>query len=379
MSVNIKYKMDEERMLNRLFKIKENLTIQEKYLRGRWSIAILFAIVAALEFTTPSEYLFGYLYTGPILIANSRLSRLGKLQITLVAAALTLLSLFVPYGEKIALSTVANRAIGVMVLGVTGYLSDRNQQYQEAIAIAKAQLQSQQQLASIREDFVSTLSHDLKTPMLGAIETIKAFKQGKFGDLTSSQQKVLETMARSHKMTLQLVETLLDVYRNDTEGLKLQLSPVNLATLAEEVIATLIDLSAARRVYINMSYGESDFRRSLWVNGDAVQLQRVFANLLTNGINHSPRGGRVEVVMEFYSSYQVVKVLDSGLGITADELPRLFERFYQGNGDRQAKGSGLGLYLSRQIIEAHGGIIWAENKLPHGALFGFRLPAIPEK
>lgn len=366
-------------MLNRLFKIKENLTIQEKYLRGRWSIAILFAIVAALEFTTPSEYLFGYLYTGPILIANSRLSRLGKLQITLVAAALTLLSLFVPYGEKIALSTVANRAIGVMVLGVTGYLSDRNQQYQEAIAIAKAQLQSQQQLASIREDFVSTLSHDLKTPMLGAIETIKAFKQGKFGDLTSSQQKVLETMARSHKMTLQLVETLLDVYRNDTEGLKLQLSPVNLATLAEEVIATLIDLSAARRVYINMSYGESDFRRSLWVNGDAVQLQRVFANLLTNGINHSPRGGRVEVVMEFYSSYQVVKVLDSGLGITADELPRLFERFYQGNGDRQAKGSGLGLYLSRQIIEAHGGIIWAENKLPHGALFGFRLPAIPEK
>ncbi len=366
-------------MLHGLFKIKENLTIQEKYLRGRWSIAILFAIVAALEFTTPSEYLFGYLYTGPILIANSRLSRLGKLQITLVAAALTLLSLFVPYGEKIALSTVANRAIGVMVLGVTGYLSDRNQQYQEAIAIAKAQLQSQQQLASIREDFVSTLSHDLKTPMLGAIETIKAFKQGKFGDLTSNQQKVLETMARSHKMTLQLVETLLDVYRNDTEGLKLQLSPVNLATLAEEVIATLIDLSAARRVYINMSYGESDFRRSLWVNGDAVQLQRVFANLLTNGINHSPRGGRVEVVMEFYSSYQVVKVLDSGLGITADELPRLFERFYQGNGDRQAKGSGLGLYLSRQIIEAHGGIIWAENKLPHGALFGFRLPAIPEK
>ena len=266
-----------------------------------------------------------------------------------------------------------------MALGVTGYLSDRNQQYEEAIAQTKAQLQSQQQLASIREDFVSTLSHDLKTPMLGAIETIKAFGRSKFGEVTSTQQKVLETMARSHKMTLQLVETLLDVYRNDTEGLKLQLAPVNLVVLAEEVIATLTHLSAARRVYISMSYGDSDFRRSLWVNGDAVQLQRVFVNLLTNGINHSPRGGRVEVVMEFYSSYQSVKVIDSGLGITAEELPHLFERFYQGHGDRQAKGSGLGLYLSRQIIEAHGGIIWAENKLPHGALFGFRLPALPEK
>jgi two-component system, NarL family, sensor kinase len=371
--------MNELKMLKILLKIKENLGIQEKHWRGRWSIALLFAIVATLEFSTPSEYLFGYLYAGPILLANSRLSRLGKLQITLLAAVLTLLNLFIPYGENIALATVANRSIAVMALGVTGYLSDRNQQYQEAIAQTKAQLQYQQQLSSIREDFVSTLSHDLKTPMLGAIETIKAFRQAKFGEVTSAQQKVLETMARSHKMTLQLVETLLDVYRNDTEGLKLQLAPINLVALAEEVIATLIHLSAARRVYINMSYGESDFRRSLWVNGDAVQLQRVFVNLLTNGINHSPRGGKVEVVMEFYSSYQVVKVIDSGLGITAEELPHLFERFYQGDGDRQAKGSGLGLYLSRQIIEAHGGIIWAENKLPHGALFGFRLPAIPEK
>lgn len=363
-------------MFDSLLKIPKILVFQEKYLRGRWSIAILFAIVAALEFSTPSQYLFGYLYTGPILLANSRLSRLGKLQITLVAVVLTLLNLFVPYGETIALATVANRTIAVMALGVTGYLSDRNQQYQEAIAIAKAQLQSQQQLASIREDFVSTLSHDLKTPMLGAIETIKAFQRANFGEVTTSQQKVLETMARSQKMSLQLVETLLDVYRNDAEGLKLQLAPVNLTTLAEEVIATLIHLSAARRVYISISYGESDFRRSLWVNGDAVQLQRVFVNLLTNAINHSPRGGKVEIVMESYATNRVVKVIDSGLGITSDELPHLFERFYQGNGDRQAKGSGLGLYLSRQIIDAHGGIIWAENKLPLGALFGFRLPAI---
>jgi two-component system NarL family sensor kinase len=128
-------------------------------------------------------------------------------------------------------------------------------------------------------------------------------------------------------------------------------------------------------VYISLSYGESDFRKSLWVNGDTLQLQRVLANLLTNGINHSPRGGKVEVVLESGSAYQTVKVLDSGQGIAADELPHLFERFYQGHSDRQAKGSGLVLYLARQIIAAHGGTIWAENHLPHSALFGFRLPA----
>jgi two-component system NarL family sensor kinase len=69
-----------------------------------------------------------------------------------------------------------------------------------------------------------------------------------------------------------------------------------------------------------------------------------------------------------------VKVIDNGPGINTSQIPHLFERFYQGDSDRQAKGSGLGLYLTRQIIEAHGGTIWAENRMPNGALFGFRLP-----
>lgn len=85
----------------------------------------------------------------------------------------------------------------------------------------------------------------------------------------------------------------------------------------------------------------------------------------------------MEVVLEPQASYQVVKILDTGAGIAPEEFPYLFERFYQGHSDRQAKGSGLGLYLSRQIIEAHGGIIWAENKVPTGAMFAFKLPVYP--
>jgi two-component system NarL family sensor kinase len=136
-------------------------------------------------------------------------------------------------------------------------------------------------------------------------------------------------------------------------------------------------LAASRRVHISFNYGESDFRQFLWVRGDALQLQRVFANLLTNAINHSPRGGKIEVVMEPGASQHTIKVMDNGAGISNTELPHLFERFYQGQSDRQAKGSGLGLYLSRQIVEAHGGKIWAENRQPIGAIFAFRLPAFP--
>jgi two-component system NarL family sensor kinase len=183
-------------------------------------------------------------------------------------------------------------------------------------------------------------------------------------------------MIRSHQTTLQMVETLLDVYRNDNEGLSLNLVPADLVEIAEEVSKTLTELASSRRVHISFNYGESDFRKFLWVRGDTLQLQRVFANLLTNAINHTPRGGKIEIVLESGSSHQTVKIIDTGAGVSTDELPQLFERFYQGQSDRQAKGSGLGLYLSRQIIEAHGGTIWAENCHPTGAIFAFRLPAL---
>jgi len=345
--------------------------------RSTWGLITgAFTVVVMLEFSTPSAYVFGYLYTGPILVVNSRLSAKATFQVTLAACFLTILNLFIPDFEPINPATVANRLIAVMALVVTGLLSDRNRRNEEAIAQQQARLQAQEKLASMREDFFSTLTHDLKTPLLGTIETLKSFALGKFGVVTPNQQKVLAMMTHSHQTTLQLVETLLDVYRNDTEGLQLHLEPVNLATLAEEAIATLMDLAAARQVYIRLKYGESDFRRALWVNGDRLQLLRVFANLLTNAINHSPRNGKVQVLLS-YSTYQMVKIIDSGPGITDSELPHLFERFYQGHSDRQAKGSGLGLYLTRQIIEAHSGTVWAEKRSQGGALFGFRLPASP--
>jgi two-component system, NarL family, sensor kinase len=361
-------------ILSRFLTIKEALDERGK---TYWLIAIAFAMVIALEYITPPEYVFGYLYTGTILLADSRLNRGAVLGVTFAATGLTLLNLFVPGAEMIDPPTVANRLIAVLALLVTGWLSNRNRRNEEAITYTQAKLRSQEQLATMREDFVSTLTHDLKTPLLGAIETLKYFQNGQFGEVTPIQEKVLQTMARSHRSTLQLVQTLLDVYRNDAEGLKLQRSPVNLVIVAEEVIATLTELARTRQIYISLHYGESDFRSFLWVNGDSLQLGRVFTNLLSNGINHTPRGGKVEIVLEGYSNDQVVKILDTGSGFTEEELPHLFERFYQGDSDRHVSGYGLGLYLTRQIITAHGGTIWAENRSPRGALFGFRLPACP--
>ncbi|MCU0525874.1 MAG: HAMP domain-containing histidine kinase [Elainella sp. Prado103] len=337
----------------------------------------LFTIVAALEFLTPPDYVFGYLYIGPILLVSARFDRTATLQATTIACCLTLANVWLPGDQVVQVPTLASRLIAVLALVVTGFLSDRNRSYQETLLQQQAKLQSQAKLASLREDFASTLTHDLKTPMLGAIETLKALLRGDFGLILPAQATVVTTMIRSHRTSLQLVETLLDVYRNDTEGLNLQLAPVDLAEVVEEVSTTLMELATSRRIHLSFSYGESHFRQSLWVNGDALQLHRVFSNLLTNAINHSPRGSKVEVILEPGAIYQVAKVVDMGAGIRSQELPYLFQRFYQGESDRQAKGSGLGLYLTRQIVEAHGGKIWAENRQPNGAVFAFRLPVLP--
>ena len=341
----------------------------------------LIAIILVLEFSTPSDFVVGYLYTAPILLTSTRFSRQASplqrrrtAQITMVAIVLTLLNIWIPDPSRVTLATISNRFIAAIALLVTGFLSDRNRSYQETIVQQQKQIEDSETLMRMREDFTLTLTHDLKTPLLGTIETLKAFQSESFGPISPTQHQVIHTITRSHQTSLQLLNTLLDIYRNDTEGLPLDLTLVDLTALAEEAASTLLHLAASRRVHLWFNFGDAGVRRALGVNGDRLQLQRVFINLLVNAINHSRRGDRIEILLESQASYQVVKFLDTGSGIHPEELPHLFERFYQGQSDRQAKGTGLGLYLSRQIVAAHGGTIWAENRTPSGALFGFKLP-----
>jgi two-component system, NarL family, sensor kinase len=341
-----------------------------------WATVGLFGLVFTLELLTPPDYVIGYLYILPILVAKPELDRRTTLAITTIAVILTLLNVWIPGNETIHPAMVIDRLVTIFALIVTGILSDRNHQIENTLVQQQAKLQIQSKLASLREDFTSTLAHDLKTPILGAIETLKAFTREQFGSVQPKQKIVLDTMIRSHQTSLKLVETLLDIYRNDLGGLQLHCTPIDLATIAESTTTALLDLAASRRVHISLNYGASDFRQFLWVNGDAFQLQRVFANLITNAINHSPRGAKVEVVLGTQGGERVVKIVDMGAGIQSDEMPHLFDRFYQGQSNRQASGSGLGLYLARQIVEAHDGTIWAQNRTPQGAVFGFRLAAI---
>ncbi|MEA5464893.1 sensor histidine kinase [Leptothoe sp. PORK10 BA2] len=348
---------------------EKQLNQQRKSLYGL--ILAIFGLIILLEWFSSTALVFSYLYTGAIVLAHRQLSRRQVMAVTFAAVILTLINLVFPRQEFNALTTVANRVIAVVALLVTGYLIDRSHVYEAEIARQQAHIQTQAQLAIMREDFAATLTHDLKTPLLGAIETIKSFSAEQFGPVSTAQSKVLGMMSRSHQMTLQLVETMLDIYRNDAEGLGLKLDLVDLHPLLTDTVAALAPLAQSRQIKITLTTHGKGF----WVHGDQLQLRRVFENLLTNAINHAPRHTQVLPELRTIEEHHLLQVQDSGPGIHADEVANLFDRFYQGYSDRNAHGSGLGLYLCRQIIEAHNGRIWAQNCQPHGAIFYFCLPS----
>ncbi len=347
---------------------------------------ILCGLIVLLEIVSPTEYVFGHLYIAPLLLASFQLGRTGTDLVTRIAIFFTLSDLIVPNltafklmnFETLPIYTLTNRINVVVVLLLTNWLIQRNlknmekiDHQTEEIAYHKSELISQLKLAQMREDFVHTLTHDLKTPTLGTIETIKSFQSEHFGAVCFLQSQVLTEMSKSQQRSLQLVQTLLDVYRNDAEGAVLQCQSIDLRTIAQEAIDAVKILALERELKLNLNCHQS-INRQLEIAADPLQLSRVFSNLLSNAIYHSPRGGQIDVTIYHNDRRYIVQVADRGQGISPSALPLLFDRFYQV--DRQVQGSGLGLYLSRQIVEAHGGRIWAESELPQGTKFCFSLP-----
>jgi two-component system, NarL family, sensor kinase len=361
----------------------------------RLSVGIFCGLISLLELMAPVEYIFGYLYIIPMLLIacdlTSRATSTAKIIaatsiVTWIGICLTLvdfaLLVIVEYGSlksiEIPLSTLVNRSNIIIILLLTNWLIESSLRHLEKIYHQnqeinryQSELSTRIQLDRMHEDFVYTLTHDLKTPLLGAIRAIEYLQKEKFGSVSPMQVQVLTKMARSQRKLLALVETLLDVYRNDAEGLVLQSQSIDLDRIAKESIDTVSILGLERQIGLKLRFNNSDVRQLLLI-GDPLQLSRVFTNLLSNAIYHSPHSGKIDIKIEYDNFYCTVQVIDRGRGIDSSDLPWIFDRFYQARDG--LKGSGLGLYLSRQIIEAHGGEIWADSVLPNGTKLCFRLP-----
>ncbi|HEY9741049.1 MAG TPA: hybrid sensor histidine kinase/response regulator [Coleofasciculaceae cyanobacterium] len=237
----------------------------------------------------------------------------------------------------------------------------------------KHAIDEREQIARQREDFVSWMTHDLRTPIVAAERMLMLFQQGALGELSPGMDEAITTMARSNRNLLAMVNTLLEVYRYEAGRKNLYFSPINVQEVVEEVIQELSPLASEKGLDVKYQSGENVNTK---VVGDRLELHRVFTNLIGNAIKFTDTGS-VEVRLSnslpgSEEAWLLVEVQDTGPGITLEDQKILFDRFRQGSHKRS--GSGLGLHLSKRIAETHQGTIEVKSELGKGSLFIVRLP-----
>ncbi|MDH4379569.1 MAG: ATP-binding protein [Vampirovibrionales bacterium] len=342
----------------------------------RWGIIVLtFLSIAAADFLTPPEYILAYLYAVPILISMA-FSRPNVAKALLVIAVIaTYLNLFFPINASLIPSIVINRSLAALSIVISSYFMVRYIHYQQHIQAQESLLQSERNVAQMREDFIATLTHDLKTPLLGTEKTILYYLKGSFGAINTEQREVMEAISRSTQRQLALVEDLSSAYRQDTVGVTLRMGLVDMDELMADSLTEVQYLALERKITLEY-YCQ---RIPPKIKGDALQLKRVVANLLHNSLNYTPSGGSIRVNVLEQAKQLLVEMIDSGPGLALGDLENVFHRFYRGEGTREIVGTGLGLYLSRQLIQAHQGTIWVENMPKGGCKFSFTLPTVREE
>jgi len=248
----------------------------------------------------------------------------------------------------------------------------------------KHSIDEQVRLARQREDFVSRLTHDLRTPLVAADRMLNLLKRGSFGQIPDSAVEAVVSIQQSNQHLVQMVNTVLEVYRHDAGSKELTFVSINPQEMVEEVVQELTPLAQEKGLALNLDLGEcanSLTSNTCQVMGDRLELRRVFTNLIGNALKFTEAGSvdvRLGVEPETTNSAKsqsprvTISVEDTGSGIRPEDLQTLFERFRQGKHKRS--GSGLGLYLSRRIVEAHQGRIEVQSELGKGSLFTVYLP-----
>jgi len=228
----------------------------------------------------------------------------------------------------------------------------------------------QKQTERLRDDFIATLTHDMRTPLLAAIQTLKYFLEGAIGELDEKQKVLLSTMLQSNEDLLGLVNALLEVYRFESGKLELCKTVFNIKDLAIQCYDEIKPLADKKNLEFVL---ECDVDDELEILADRAEIKRVMINLCGNAVNYTEKNGKIIILLKAQHGDLIFSVTDNGNGIPKEDIPHLFKRFSQGTTKKRSTGTGLGLYLSRQIIEAHNGKIWVESKVNKGSEFTFLL------
>lgn len=224
-----------------------------------------------------------------------------------------------------------------------------------------------------KDEFLATLSHELRTPLNAILGWAKMVTDSKLDE--DAQRRALETIHRNARVQAQLIDDILDVSRIISGKLKLEVRPIELSTVVESAVESLLPAAEAKGIRLQRVLDSG----SSMISGDPNRLQQVIWNLLSNAVKFTPKGGRVQIRLERINSHVEIIVTDTGMGIPPNILPYVFDRFRQADSatTRQHGGLGLGLAIVRHLVEMHGGTVEAESSgAGDGSTFTVKLPLI---
>jgi signal transduction histidine kinase len=228
-------------------------------------------------------------------------------------------------------------------------------------------------LERLRAEFVGVASHELKTPINVIIGYLELLQEGIYGALTPKQKEILYTLGKQANGLTRLVKRLLDISRFEAGGSKLEVRRVDLQRLLKTLESSFSVLAMQRDIAFSVEHGEGLPSKVYW---DEDRINEVLGNLVSNAFNFTPRGGRVALSVAPVDGDVVITVTDTGAGISGEQLPHIFDKFYQADNQAQAasKGTGLGLAIAKEIVDAHGGQTTVESMVGEGTTFVVTLP-----
>jgi PAS domain S-box-containing protein len=227
-----------------------------------------------------------------------------------------------------------------------------------------------------KSELLAGMSHELRTPLTAVIGYAEILQYEYFGPVNERQKQQLDVILQCSRHLLDLINDILDISKIESGKTELELTPVRMGTLIDHSLVLLKETAARRKVRIERKADPEAM--AVEIPLDARRIKQVIFNLLSNALKFTPEGGSVGVTVERRDGSLAVAVTDTGIGIPGEELERIFDAFYQVKGrasSSKGQGSGLGLSLARQIVELHGGRIWAESEGEgKGSRLTFTLP-----
>jgi two-component system phosphate regulon sensor histidine kinase PhoR len=223
-------------------------------------------------------------------------------------------------------------------------------------------------LETIRRDFISNISHELRTPLASLSLVVETLKDGAIDD-PETAQRFLSFIESELSTLTQMVEELLELSQIESGHVPFRLKVTPVAKLIKKPVKRLAPQAERTNIAVEVNIPE-DIPPVL---ADSRRIQQVVMNLLHNALKFTPEGGHVTLKAEVVGPEVVISVQDTGMGIPADDVPRIFERFYKADRARAEEGVGLGLSIAKHIIQGHGGRIWVESVEGRGSTFFFSL------